>query len=159
MWTSLYTPGGTTSTKSLLTLPPPYPTCWCTTWACRTTWSCLWRCHSPPLIQTPSARSVSGTSRTSTRMPWTADHAILLDHLHSTVCLCDLALSCFQSYLAGRTECVSLGGAKSSTQPVTFGVPQGSVPQGSVLGPLLFTLYMLPLDCQRPWCVISLLCR
>ena len=68
------------------------------------------------------------------------DHPILLERLYSTVGLRDLALGWLQSYLAGRTECVALGGAKSSVLPVTCGVPQGSV-----LGPLLFTLYMLPL--------------
>lgn len=66
----------------------------------------------------------------------TVYHSILLDRL------CDLALGWFQSYLPGRTECVSFDGAKSLTQPVTW-----SVPQDFVLGPLLFTLYLLPLTC------------
>ena len=66
----------------------------------------------------------------------TVDHNILLQRLHLHIIgLSDSALSWFQSYLSGRTEYVSLGGAKSKTQTVTCGVPQGSV-----LGPTLYTL-------------------
>lgn len=36
------------------------------------------------------------------------DHTILLDCLHITIGICDLALNWLQSYLAGQTECVSL---------------------------------------------------
>ncbi|XP_071761460.2 uncharacterized protein LOC139916471 [Centroberyx gerrardi] len=70
----------------------------------------------------------------------TVDHIILLERLHTTIGLSDSALKWFQSYLSGRTEYVSLGGCRSRLLPVTCGVPQGSV-----LGPILFTLYMLPL--------------
>uniref|UniRef100_A0A6Q2XW77 Reverse transcriptase domain-containing protein n=1 Tax=Esox lucius TaxID=8010 RepID=A0A6Q2XW77_ESOLU len=70
----------------------------------------------------------------------TEDHHILLNRLHSSIGLSDITLAWFTSYLTDRTEYVSLGGAKSDTHSVTC-----VVPQGSVLGPTLFTLYMLPL--------------
>jgi len=70
----------------------------------------------------------------------TVDHNILLHRLHAEVGLCDTVLDWFKSFLSNRLECVSLGKAKSQAVSVSCGVPQGSV-----LGPLLFSLYMLPL--------------
>ena len=50
------------------------------------------------------------------------------------------ALALFQSYLEGRTQPVVIRDAPSNTTRVTPGVPQGSV-----LGPLLFSLYLQPI--------------
>lgn len=70
----------------------------------------------------------------------TVDHDILLNRLHQTTGLADTALNWFKSYLTNRTEYISLGNARSRQHTVTCGVPQGSV-----LGPILFTIYILPL--------------
>ena len=51
-----------------------------------------------------------------------------------------MALSWFRSYLTNRTQFVALNNTTSSHYPVRFGVPQGSV-----LGPILFLIYMLQL--------------
>lgn len=66
----------------------------------------------------------------------TDDHDILLNQLHLTVGLTDIALSWFQSYLTKQTEFISLGHCKSNPHAVTCGVSQVSV-----FGPLLFILY------------------
>lgn len=70
----------------------------------------------------------------------TIDHQILTKRLHDWVGISGSALDWFVSYLSDRTFAVNIGEFFSPSAPLSCGVPQGSV-----LGPLLFTLYMLPL--------------
>ena len=66
----------------------------------------------------------------------TVDHTILIDRLTKRFGLCDLALAWFKSYLSDRTHFVSIRGARSVTRSLSCGVPQGSV-----LGPILYLLH------------------
>ena len=68
----------------------------------------------------------------------TIDHAILIDRLHNWVGISDTALDWFHSYLTNRHFNIRINNHVSSSAPLLRGVPQGSV-----LGPVLFSLYML----------------
>ena len=71
----------------------------------------------------------------------TINHRILLDRLHSDFGIDGLALSWLRSYLSNRSQYVKLGDHTSPSAALLAGVPQGSV-----LGPLLFTTYTSPLS-------------
>jgi len=66
----------------------------------------------------------------------TVDHDILTEHLSRTYGICSSALDWISSYLRGRRQVVMFDGGRSSVRKLSHGVPQGSV-----LGPLLFLLY------------------
>ncbi len=69
------------------------------------------------------------------------DTVILLESLENLVRLSGMVLKWFRSYLEGRGYFVSIGEHKSKWTSMTCGVSQGSI-----LAPLLFSLYMLPLS-------------
>ncbi len=68
----------------------------------------------------------------------TIDHYILIDRLQNYTCIQGQALRWFRFYLSDRCHFVYLNGESSQLMPVKYGVPQGSV-----LGPLLFLIYLV----------------
>lgn len=70
----------------------------------------------------------------------TIDHERLLVRLEQHVGIKGQVIKWIRSYLTNRTQSVCLKGEISKPVALTVGVPQGSI-----LGPLLFLLYILPL--------------
>lgn len=71
----------------------------------------------------------------------TLDHEILLNRLEKRFGIKENALAWFSSYLEDRFQSVTIGGITSKESKLTWGVPQGSV-----MGPVLFSTYTAPLE-------------
>ena len=71
----------------------------------------------------------------------TIDHQILLSRLNSVFGIQSAALQWFQSYFSDRYQSTSVNNSSSSPSQLMY-----SMPQGSVLGPILFVLYTTPLS-------------
>ena len=69
----------------------------------------------------------------------TINHGMLLERLRNMFGVTGTALGWIQSYLSNRTQYVKIGSEQSSISQVSVGVPQGSV-----LGPFLFSVYVSP---------------
>ena len=71
----------------------------------------------------------------------TIDHSILLHRISSWFGIADSALTWFETYLTSRSFSVLTSGFASPPYPLSCGVPQGFV-----LGPILFNMYTTPLS-------------
>jgi hypothetical protein len=71
----------------------------------------------------------------------TIDHDILLNRLSFLYGFTDTVLEWFTTYLSNRRQSVKVLNTLSSEDKLIYGVPQGSV-----LGPVLFTMYTAPLS-------------
>ena len=69
----------------------------------------------------------------------TLNHDILLDRLDS-LGVSGAVLQWMESYMRGRSQTVVIDGVKSDSQDLQYGNPQGSL-----LGPILFTIYTMPI--------------
>ena len=65
------------------------------------------------------------------------NHDIILQKLKTQFNIDSFLLRFIANYLSGRKQCVVIGGSISSTVSVSSGVPQGSI-----LGPILFVLFL-----------------
>jgi fibrillarin-like rRNA methylase len=70
----------------------------------------------------------------------TVNHAVLIKRMEETFGVKGTVQAWIQSYLSFRTQYVKIGSERSNISPLTVGVPQGSV-----LGPFLFSVYVSPI--------------
>ena len=71
----------------------------------------------------------------------TVNHVLLLSRLEKRFGITGTVLTLFRSYLSSRAQLVNINQSYSTKRDLLVGVPQGSV-----LGPLLYLLYTVPIS-------------
>ena len=71
----------------------------------------------------------------------TINHNILLSRLETRLAVTGATLNWFRSYLTERTQAVAIGDPLSEGSQSAFVSLNSGIPQGAVLGPILFTIY------------------
>ena len=92
----------------------------------------------PPVSSSYKNKFVSFRTMSEEEVP---DHSILFNCLQHWYGIDGVVLKWVQSYLNSRKQRIKIDGHLSDAFQLPYGVPQGSV-----LGPLLFTLYTTPLS-------------
>ena len=75
----------------------------------------------------------------------TIDHNILLNRLETRFAVTGAALNWLRSYLTNRMQAVAIGDPLLEGSRSAFVLLNSGIPQGSVLGPILFTIYTAPI--------------
>ena len=107
-------------------------------------------------IQHPCFKPINWQNKRATRPIFidlqkafdTVDHDILIQKLNHYG-IRGVANNWFSSYLQNRSQYVSINGFNSKLEHIHCGVPQGSI-----LGPLLFLIYINDLNCAIRYCSV-----
>ena len=75
----------------------------------------------------------------------TIDHNTLLRRLEMRFAVTDTALNWLRSYLTNRTQAVTVSDPLLEGSRSAFVLLKSRIPQGSILGPILFTIYTAPI--------------
>ena len=75
----------------------------------------------------------------------TIDHNTLLRRLETRFTVTGTALNWLRSYLTNRTQAVTVGDPLLEGNRLAFVLLKSGIPQGSVLDPILFTIYTAPI--------------
>ena len=97
--------------------------------------SCYYKCNNITK-SLDDGKAVIGIFINLSKAFHTVNHNILLDKLNY-LCIHSVTHQWFKSYLTSRTQYVNLDNINSTKKLITYGVPQGSI-----LGPILFLLYI-----------------
>ena len=109
--------------------------------SCHSTESALMRVHNDIIVSMDNRNSVILVLLDLSAAFDTVNHVLLLSRLEKRFGITGTILTWFRSYLSSRAQFVSINQSYSTKRDLLVGVPQGSV-----LGPLLYLLYTVPIS-------------